>query len=119
MNQHDPWLAECLGNIVSLTLVDHPGLIDLINRLPTLAPSLRAMFAGLLPQCGPCEVDLTWAVPLYLWGLVQRRPQAVLLRVCCKCAAGDTISLARAVLAFFGAQRIEPANLHLSMRGRA
>jgi hypothetical protein len=118
MNQHDPWLAECLGNIVSLTLVDHPGLIDLINRSPTLAPSVRAMFAGLLPQCGPCGVDLTWAVPLYLWGHVQRRPKAA-FGVSCNCAAGDTISLARAVLAFFGAQRIEPANLHLSMRRRA
>jgi hypothetical protein len=118
MNQHDPWLAECLGNIVSLTLVDHPGFIDLINRSPTLAPSVRAMFGALLPQCGPCGVDLTWVAPPYLWGLVQPRPKG-LFGVCCKCAAGDTISLARAVLEFFGAQLIESANLHLSMRGRA
>jgi hypothetical protein len=76
------------------------------------------MFAGLLPQRGPCGADLTWAVPLYLCGLVQRRPKAA-FGVCWKRAAGDTLSLARALLAFFGAQLIEPANLHLSVRGRA
>ena len=79
------------------------------------------MFAGfggdLLPHCGSCGVELTESAPPYLWGLVQRGPNATLFGVCFKCSVGDTIACA--VLPFFGAQPIEPANLHLLMRGRA
>jgi hypothetical protein len=120
MNRHDPGRADSLGEILSLTLVDDLGLIDLIDRTPTLASSVKAMFDGfgsdLPPQCGSCGVNLTWAAPPHLWGLVQRGPKAALFGVCFKCSAEDTMTITRTVLAFFRGQLIEQANLHVDLR---